>query len=33
MEQKKITSLPVVDDEGRLQGVLHLHALWGIQMV
>ena len=33
MEQKKITSLPVVDDEGRLLGVLHLHDLWGTQMV
>ena len=33
MEQKKITSLPVVDDAGRLQGVLHLHDLWGIQML
>jgi len=33
MEQKKITSLPVVDAEGRLQGILHLHDLWGTQMV
>jgi arabinose-5-phosphate isomerase len=33
MEQKKITSLPVVDDIGRLLGVLHLHDLWGTQMV
>jgi len=33
MEQKKITSLPVVDEEGRLQGVLHLHDLWGTQML
>jgi len=33
MEQKKITSLPVVGDDGRLQGVLHLHDLWGIQML
>jgi arabinose-5-phosphate isomerase len=33
MEQKKITSLPVVDKEGRLQGVLHLHDLWGTQML
>jgi arabinose-5-phosphate isomerase len=33
MEQKKITSLPVIDDQGRLQGVLHLHDLWGTQMV
>ena len=33
MEQKKITSLPVVDDAGRLLGVLHLHDLWGTQML
>jgi arabinose-5-phosphate isomerase len=33
MEQKKITSLPVVDTAGRLLGVLHLHDLWGTQMV
>ena len=33
MEQKKITSLPVVDESGRLQGVLHLHDLWGTQML
>ena len=33
MEQKKITSLPVVDKNGHLQGVLHLHDLWGTQML
>ena len=33
MEQRKITSLPVVDEQGRLQGILHLHDLWGTQMV
>ena len=33
MEQKKITSLPVVDDAGHLHGVLHLHDLWGTQML
>ncbi len=33
MEQKKITSLPVIDDAGRLLGVLHLHDLWGTQML
>jgi len=33
MEQKKITSLPVVDDDDFLLGVLHLHDLWGTQMV
>lgn len=33
MEQKKITSLPVVDPSGQLLGVLHLHDLWGTQML
>ena len=33
MEQKKITALPVVDAAGRLLGVLHLHDLWGTQML
>jgi arabinose-5-phosphate isomerase len=33
MEEKKITSLPVVDGNGRLLGVLHLHDLWGTEMV
>jgi arabinose-5-phosphate isomerase len=33
MEQKKITALAVIDDAGRLLGVLHLHDLWGTQML
>jgi len=33
MEQKKITSLPVVDASGRLEGIIHLHDLWGTEMV
>ena len=33
MEQKKITALLVVEDRDRLVGVLHLHDLWGTQMV
>jgi len=33
MEQRKITALPVVDDAGKLVGVLHLHDLWGTQML
>jgi arabinose-5-phosphate isomerase len=32
MERRKITSLPVVDSEGTLLGVLHLHDLWGTQI-
>ena len=33
MEEKRITSLPVVDTRGRLQGIIHLHHLWETQMV
>jgi arabinose-5-phosphate isomerase len=33
MEQKKITSLMVVDGDGALQGIVHLHDLWGTEMV
>ena len=33
MEHRKITSLPVVDDEGRVEGVVHLHDLWETQMI
>ncbi len=32
MEQKKITSLFIVDDEGRLEGIIHLHDLWGLEL-
>jgi arabinose-5-phosphate isomerase len=33
MEEKKITSLMVVDGAGRLEGIVHLHDLWGTEMV
>ncbi|HEU5453118.1 MAG TPA: KpsF/GutQ family sugar-phosphate isomerase [Terriglobales bacterium] len=33
MEQRKITSLAVVDGDGTLQGIIHLHDLWGTEMV
>ena len=33
MEEKKITSLPVVNARGELQGIIHLHDLWETQMV
>jgi len=33
MEEKKITSLVVVDSDRTLQGVVHLHDLWGTEMV
>jgi arabinose-5-phosphate isomerase len=32
MESRKITALPVVDPQGRLEGVLHIHDLWMTQM-
>ncbi|MBI1955931.1 MAG: KpsF/GutQ family sugar-phosphate isomerase [Acidobacteria bacterium] len=32
MESRKITSLPVVDADGKLEGLLHLHDLWMTQM-
>jgi len=33
MEEKKITSLVVVDDSGGLKGIVHLHDLWGTEML
>ncbi|MGA7379407.1 MAG: KpsF/GutQ family sugar-phosphate isomerase [Terriglobales bacterium] len=33
MEEKKITSLAVVDRRGKLEGIVHLHDLWGIEMM
>jgi arabinose-5-phosphate isomerase len=33
MEKRKITSVVVVDQEKRVLGVLHLHDLWGLQLV
>jgi arabinose-5-phosphate isomerase len=33
MEEKKITSLAVVDGNGRLEGIVHLHDLWGTEMM
>ncbi len=30
LEERRITSLMVVDRAGRVQGVLHLHDLWGV---
>lgn len=32
MEERKITSLMVVDGSGRLNGIIHLHDLWGTEM-
>ncbi|MGZ4859524.1 MAG: CBS domain-containing protein, partial [Candidatus Angelobacter sp.] len=33
MEQKKITSLVVTQEDGTVEGIIHLHDLWGTQMV
>jgi arabinose-5-phosphate isomerase len=33
MEEKKITSLMVVDGNGKLEGILHLHDLWGTELL
>jgi arabinose-5-phosphate isomerase len=33
MEEMKITSLVVVEDNQRLLGIVHLHDLWGTEMV
>ncbi len=33
METRKITSLIVTDQSGRLEGVIHLHHLWGTEMI
>ncbi len=33
MEERKITSLMVVDGRGRLEGIVHLHDLWGTEMM
>jgi len=33
MEKRKITSVVVVDDARKVLGVVHLHDLWGLQLV
>jgi arabinose-5-phosphate isomerase len=33
MEERKITSVVVVDPAGLVEGVLHLHDLWRTQMI
>ncbi len=32
MEHRKITALVVTDAKGRVEGVLHLHDLWGLEL-
>jgi arabinose-5-phosphate isomerase len=33
MEKRRITCVIVVDEERNVQGVVHLHDLWGLQLV
>jgi len=33
LEERKITSLVVVDAAGTVEGVLHLHDLWGVELI
>jgi arabinose-5-phosphate isomerase len=33
LEERKITSLVVVDGESRVEGVVHLHDLWGVELI
>jgi arabinose-5-phosphate isomerase len=33
MEKRRITSVIVVDEQRRVLGVVHLHDLWGLQLV
>lgn len=33
LEKKKITSLVVVDAQGSVEGLLHLHDLWGVELI
>jgi arabinose-5-phosphate isomerase len=33
LEQRKITSLVVVDAENVVEGVVHLHDLWGVELI
>ena len=32
MEQRKITSLFITDDDAQVQGIIHLHDLWGLEL-
>jgi arabinose-5-phosphate isomerase len=33
LEERKITSLVVVDAAGRVEGIVHLHDLWGVELI
>ena len=32
MEERKITSLFIVDDSQRVEGIIHIHDLWGLEL-
>jgi len=33
LEERKITSLVVTDGTGKVEGVVHLHDLWGVELI
>jgi arabinose-5-phosphate isomerase len=33
MEKRKITSIVVVDQQAKVLGVVHLHDLWGLELI
>ena len=33
LEERRITSLIVVDGEQKVEGVIHLHDLWGVELI
>ena len=33
LEERKITSLVVVDQAGKIEGIVHLHDLWGVELI
>jgi arabinose-5-phosphate isomerase len=33
LEERKITSLVVVDADGNVEGIVHLHDLWGVELI
>jgi arabinose-5-phosphate isomerase len=32
MEDRKITSLFITGENGRLEGIIHIHDLWGLEL-
>ena len=32
MEERKITSLFITDESGRVEGIIHIHDLWGLEL-